>query len=674
MRRFPNIIFAGALWLCGAAVLLAQPAVGAATKIPPFITFSGTFIAGHFPGGGVKVRFTMYGEESGGTPLWTETQTVQADAGGHYTVTLGTTSSDGIPPGLFASGQPRWLGIQTQGEVEQPRFQMVSVPYALKAADAETLGGLPPSAFALAPQPGNVQTSARGSTTSSPLSARAFSPNGITGFVPLWTDSSGDLGNSAMYQSGSGGAATVGINTTTPATALDVKGAATVRGLVSASSYLIGGNQFLLGNFVNANAFIGFAGNSATTGIANTGVGDEALWHNTTGSNNTGDGTLALSQNTTGAANTAIGTGAMQSNTTGTYNTALGYQALSSNTTSSNNTATGSNALYENNANDNTADGYQALVNNYTGILNTAVGAGALILNTSGSYNTAFGASALATNSTGDGNTAVGYLAGTPIGLTNQSGLYNTFVGYQAAPGSQDQLINATAIGANSIVNEDNALILGGTGAFAVSVGIGTATPYNDYALDIEAISGGPINGGIVSNSTGGNIYLGMTNGAHKFRVDLNGVTYADGGFQSTGADFAESFAVRGERSLYEPGDVLEIDRQANRRLTLSRHPYAKLIAGIYSTQPGLLATPHHIDAPFVESNEVPLAVVGIVPCKVTTENGAIARGDLLVTSSRPGYAMKGTDRERMLGAVLGKALEPLRKGTGVIQVLVTQQ
>jgi len=66
--------------------------------------------------------------------------------------------------------------------------------------------------------------------------------------------------------------------------------------------------------------------------------------------------------------------------------------------------------------------------------------------------------------------------------------------------------------------------------------------------------------------------------------------------------------------------------------------------------------------------------VVGIVPCKVTTENGAIARGDLLVTSSRPGYAMKGTDRERMLGAVLGKALEPLRKGTGVIQVLVTQQ
>lgn len=72
--------------------------------------------------------------------------------------------------------------------------------------------------------------------------------------------------------------------------------------------------------------------------------------------------------------------------------------------------------------------------------------------------------------------------------------------------------------------------------------------------------------------------------------------------------------------------------------------------------------------------NEVPLAVVGIVPCKVTAENGPIVAGDLLVTSSAPGYAMKGTDRGRMLGAVVGKALQPLEKGAGVIQVLVTLQ
>jgi hypothetical protein len=81
----------------------------------------------------------------------------------------------------------------------------------------------------------------------------------------------------------------------------------------------------------------------------------------------------------------------------------------------------------------------------------------------------------------------------------------------------------------------------------------------------------------------------------------------------------------------------------------------------------------HRIDEELPD-NEVPLAVVGIVPCNVTAENGPIMPGDLLVTSSTPGHAMKGTDRGRMLGAVVGKALQPLEKGTGVIQVLLTLQ
>jgi hypothetical protein len=102
--------------------------------------------------------------------------------------------------------------------------------------------------------------------------------------------------------------------------------------------------------------------------------------------------------------------------------------------------------------------------------------------------------------------------------------------------------------------------------------------------------------------------------------------------------------------------------------------PNATLVAGIYSTKPGLLASPHHIEDESSKSSEVPLAVVGIVPCKVTVENGPIARGDLLVTSSLPGYAMKGTDRRRLVGAVVGKALEPLLAGKGVIEILVTLQ
>jgi hypothetical protein len=68
------------------------------------------------------------------------------------------------------------------------------------------------------------------------------------------------------------------------------------------------------------------------------------------------------------------------------------------------------------------------------------------------------------------------------------------------------------------------------------------------------------------------------------------------------------------------------------------------------------------------------MAMVGRVPTKVSAENGPIQVGALLVSSSTPGYAMKGTDRSQMLGAVIGKALGSLDSGTGVIEVLVTLQ
>jgi hypothetical protein len=178
---------------------------------------------------------------------------------------------------------------------------------------------------------------------------------------------------------------------------------------------------------------------------------------------------------------------------------------------------------------------------------------------------------------------------------------------------------------------------------------------------------------GIFNNVAGGNILVGQNNSANKFRVDGTGKGYFDGGTQTGGADFAESVAVRGDRVRYEPGDLLAIDPTGNRRLEISQDAYSTRVAGIYSTKPGILATTHAMDDSRL-AGEVPLAVVGIVPCKVTAENGAIGVGDLLVASSHAGYAMKGTDRGRMLGAVVGKSMEPLPEGSGVIQVLVTLQ
>jgi hypothetical protein len=180
---------------------------------------------------------------------------------------------------------------------------------------------------------------------------------------------------------------------------------------------------------------------------------------------------------------------------------------------------------------------------------------------------------------------------------------------------------------------------------------------------------------GLFANVAGGNILLGGIGQPETtvFRVDGTGRVYADGGFQASGADFAESIAVTGDRRKYVAGDLLVIDPSANRRLALAQQPYSTLVAGIYSTKPGMLASNHKLSE-ILANDEVPLGVVGIVPCKVSAENGPIHVGDLLVSSSTPGHAMKGTDRTRMLGAVVGKALEPLPRGTGVIQVLVTLQ
>ena len=79
-----------------------------------------------------------------------ETQNVTPGRTGQYTVTLGATTSEGLPADVFASGEARWLAVQVVGQQEQPRVLLVAVPYAIKAGDAQTIGGLSPSAFLLA--------------------------------------------------------------------------------------------------------------------------------------------------------------------------------------------------------------------------------------------------------------------------------------------------------------------------------------------------------------------------------------------------------------------------------------------------------------------------------------------------------------------------------------------
>lgn len=167
-----------------------------------------------------------------------------------------------------------------------------------------------------------------------------------------------------------------------------------------------------------------------------------------------------------------------------------------------------------------------------------------------------------------------------------------------------------------------------------------------------------------------GDLAVFQVAGQNQARIDREGRGYFNGGTKNSGADVAEAFAVEGAVADYEPGDVLAISTRSDRRVEKAGGRYSTRVIGVYATKPGVLLTERDVNASL--DDLVPVGVVGVIPTKVTTENGAIRRGDLLVASSTPGHAMKGTSRSRMLGAVIGKALgEFAGPGAGLVQVLV---
>ncbi len=154
-------------------------------------------------------------------------------------------------------------------------------------------------------------------------------------------------------------------------------------------------------------------------------------------------------------------------------------------------------------------------------------------------------------------------------------------------------------------------------------------------------------------------------------RINSAGRGFFNGGTQNSGADVAEVFDVNGDLAAYEAGDVLIISVDKDRAVEKSATPYSNLVAGVYATKPGVLLTEEHIDTDI--SDKVPMGVIGVVPTKVCMEGGAIKRGDMLVTSSLPGVAMKADPDKVKIGQVLGKALQDY-KGPTVekINVLVS--
>ena len=210
-------------------------AASAPTAVPALVPFSGSAVAsdGRAIAGETPVTFLIYKEESGGEALFTESQLVDFDASGRYQVQLGATLPSGIPLTLFTSGEARWLEVQVSGEKPAPRVLLVSVPYALKAGDASTLGGLPASAFVLAGGKGLAGAAVGDTAAISPdaSASNVTTTGGTSGYLPVFTGNSTIL-DSIVFQSGS----SIGIGDVpnTGAT-LDVNGKSIWRGNVNLS-------------------------------------------------------------------------------------------------------------------------------------------------------------------------------------------------------------------------------------------------------------------------------------------------------------------------------------------------------------------------------------------------------------------------------------------------------
>jgi trimeric autotransporter adhesin len=564
----------------------ASPSIVAAsapTAVPPLVPFAGIALdaSGKPLSSPSSITFLIYKEEIGGEPLFAETQSVLLDASGRYKVQLGASNPNGLPADLFSTGEARWLEVQVAGETPQPRVLLVSVPYALKAADAATLGGLPPSAFALA-RPASETASGVSAAIVPNVTSNVTTTGGTVGFVPEFSGTSSVV-DSPIFVNTSGA---VGIGTTTPTATLTVQGAMTVAGTSTLNGQVLllpqgtataseaFNSQFMklsssafnssthsavsprfqlqvepTGNdTASPNGTLNLLASATTNAPVETG-----FFINTNGTIHFAPGQTFPGADITGTVNASgydLGGSLFATGSTANSNAYLGFAGNTS-STGIGNTASGDQAMRANTSGDyNTADGFQAMNANTTGYSNTAIGQEALFFNTSGYANTAIGNLALSGNTIGNSNTAIGAAAG---------------------PDSDSfDLSNATAVGANATVSQSNTLVLGQTkmgspGASYVNVGIGTATPRSTLEAVVEEFGAvAPVltltnSGGSAEVAIDFNTYLPSTTGnynpsARIFAAD-NG-DYADYLYFASNASGAPNNGELNTMQIAPNGDV----------------------------------------------------------------------------------------------------------------------
>ncbi len=635
----------------------------AAAEIPQVITYQGCLadsLGDPVPDGAYDLTLTMYTAPEGVNSVWLcEGQTVQV-IDGLFEYMIGEACA--IPPDFFVNHDSLWLGIAVgEGQELAPRTKINSVAYAFRAQWADSA---------------------------------VYVASGAAGWV--------DDGTVVRLETP---ADSVGVGTAAPVSKLDVDGS-----INAATWYKIGGNR-VLSDSGNGNILVGVHAGQNNIGISNTIMGYYAGIDNQ-GSNNVFIGRACGQSNTSGSENTFLGVSAGSANSYGNNNTYLGHKAgisapgenntfigksAGANATGSGNVFIGHDAGYYESGYDRlfiansstvtplifgnfelgtvglgtTNPAAKLHVINESGTAITAEASGVMINAIKGITSSSGGAgvrgSATGMLGTGVRGYATGLMGYGLYGDANQDssyGVYGNVVGaashgvYGSAAGDSGHGVYGIATGVDGHGVYGEASGPGGHGVHAITSSEGGravyAKAFGDDGIGIEAVGG-------------------WTGYAAKFRGNVILVSKIDGETileLGEGLDYAEGFDVSQKHEI-DPGTVVIIDPDNPGKLAVSNSAYDSKVAGIVAGANGL-GSGVRLGG---DKYDMDVALAGRVYCNVDATTAAIEPGDLLTTSSLPGYAMKANDHNRTRGAILGKAMQRMEKGQkGKILVLVTLQ